>query len=47
LLVDAVVYALPASRHQTKLRLRVVVLSLAAVGLTLLVVSLVFRFSAS
>lgn len=47
LLVDAIVYALPDSRRQTKLRLRVVVLSLAAVGLALIVVSIVIRFSAS
>ena len=45
--VQAVVYALPDSRRQTKARLRVVVLSLALVGLTLIVVSLVIRYSAS
>lgn len=47
MLVDAIVYALPDSRHQTKLRLRVVVLSLAAVGLALVIVSLVVRLTAS
>src|SRR4051794_14579680 len=45
--IQAVVYALPDRRRQTKLGLAAVVLSLASVALILLIVSLVVRFSAS
>ena len=47
MLVQAIYCALPDSRRQTKLRLRVVGLSLAAVTLALIVVCLVIRYSAS